>query len=87
MKILLVQSLLVKNMPIGIHATNHTSTRTIPIAQRGLALCRDIGHMVKLLALGIDAACERLFMPPGTVNKAPSSFPSGESAPKSLPRM
>jgi len=40
------------------------NVRNFPIAQCGLALCRDAGHFMKLIALEIDAACERLFMPP-----------------------
>ncbi len=46
----------------------NTPARNFPIAKHGIALCRATVRAARLLVLRLDAACEKIFMPPGSVS-------------------
>jgi hypothetical protein len=45
-----------------------TLDRNFPTAGSSFALCRAVARAARLLVLKLDAVCEKVFMPPGSVS-------------------
>ena len=48
--------------------STHLSDRNFPIAKHGIVLCRATARAARLLVLRLDAVCEKIFMPSGSVS-------------------